>query len=73
MSLLGRIALTLAASTIVVLLLLGGVFRLFRNPTTPPGYVGYVTRSAIMGQTHFYGLQTVVPHGHETDERPKTF
>jgi regulator of protease activity HflC (stomatin/prohibitin superfamily) len=36
----------------------GGVFRLFRNPATPPGYVGYVTRGALLGHTHFYGLQT---------------
>jgi hypothetical protein len=56
MSLLGRSALTLAASAIVALLLRGGVFRLFRNPTRPPGYVGDVTRSAIVGQAHFYEL-----------------
>jgi regulator of protease activity HflC (stomatin/prohibitin superfamily) len=58
MLLLGRVGLTLAVSAIVALVLLGGVFRLFRNPTTPPGYVGYVTRGAIVGQTRFYGLQT---------------
>jgi regulator of protease activity HflC (stomatin/prohibitin superfamily) len=38
-------------------LLSGGVFRLFTNPVTPPGYVGYVTRGALVGQAHFYDLQ----------------
>lgn len=29
-----------------------------RNPSTPAGYVGYVTRGAIFGHESFYGLQT---------------
>ena len=28
------------------------------NPTTPAGYVGYLTKGAIFGQTRFVGLQT---------------
>ncbi len=31
---------------------------LFRNPSTLPGYVGYLTRGAIFGQASFVGLQT---------------
>ena len=49
------IALTLA---VVMVLLSGGLFHLFRNPATSPGYVGYVTRGALVGRAHFYGLQT---------------
>ena len=41
-----------------VLVLFGGVPKLFSNPATPPGYVGYLTRGALVGQAHFYGLQT---------------
>jgi regulator of protease activity HflC (stomatin/prohibitin superfamily) len=41
-----------------MVILSGGLFHLFRNPTTPPGYVGYVTQGAIVGRAHFYGLQT---------------
>ena len=43
---------------VLAALLSSGAFRLFTNPTTPPGYVGYVTRGAIVGKTQFYGLQT---------------
>ncbi len=43
---------------VAAILLSGGMFSFFRNPTTPPGYVGYVTRGALVGQAHFYGLQT---------------
>lgn len=39
-------------------ILFGGVFHLFRNPATPPGYVGYLTRGALVGQASYYGLQT---------------
>ncbi len=28
------------------------------NPTTPAGYMGYVTQGAVFGQTRFYSLQT---------------
>jgi regulator of protease activity HflC (stomatin/prohibitin superfamily) len=47
-----------AIAAIAVSMLFGGVFHLFRNPVTPPGYVGYLTRGALIGQAEFYGLQT---------------
>lgn len=50
--------LSYAAAAAIVLFVLGGVFRFWRNPATPPGYVGYVTRGALIGQSQFYGLQT---------------
>jgi regulator of protease activity HflC (stomatin/prohibitin superfamily) len=28
-----------------------------RNPFTPAGYVGYLTRGAVFGKSHFYGVQ----------------
>lgn len=28
-----------------------------RNPYTPAGYVGYLTKGAIFGQSRFYGVQ----------------
>lgn len=44
------------------LLLLGGVATLVwflgsSNPFTPAGYVGYLTKGAIVGRSHFYGIQ----------------
>jgi regulator of protease activity HflC (stomatin/prohibitin superfamily) len=27
------------------------------NPFTPAGYVGYITKGAVMGKSHFYGIQ----------------
>ena len=44
------------------LLLLGGVATLAwflgsSNPFTPAGYVGYLTKGAIVGRSHFYGVQ----------------
>lgn len=42
----------------LVLVSFGGGLKLFRNPATPPGYVGYLTRGALVGQARFYGLQT---------------
>ncbi|HUC76199.1 MAG TPA: SPFH domain-containing protein [Vicinamibacterales bacterium] len=44
------------------LLLLGGVATLTwflgsANPFTPAGYVGYLTKGAIIGRSHFYGIQ----------------
>src|SRR5208283_2034643 len=53
-----RMALLAIVVAVAALFLSSGTFRLFRNPTTPPGYVGYVTRGALVGQAHFYGLQT---------------
>jgi len=45
-----------------VLLLLGGVAGLAwflgsSNPFTPAGYVGYLTKGAIIGKSRFYGVQ----------------
>ena len=42
--------------------LLGGVATLAwflgsRNPFTPAGYVGYLTKGAVLGKAHFYGIQ----------------
>jgi regulator of protease activity HflC (stomatin/prohibitin superfamily) len=44
------------------LLLLGGVATLTwflgsRNPFTPAGYVGYLTKGAVVGRAQFYGVQ----------------
>jgi regulator of protease activity HflC (stomatin/prohibitin superfamily) len=39
-------------------LILGNMFSLFSNPATPAGYVGYVSRGALVGRNEFYGLQT---------------
>jgi regulator of protease activity HflC (stomatin/prohibitin superfamily) len=50
------------ASFGVVLVLLGGVATLTwflgsRNPFTPAGYVGYLTKGAVLGKSRFYGIQ----------------
>jgi regulator of protease activity HflC (stomatin/prohibitin superfamily) len=59
MSLLARIGLiAIAIAAVVWLLPFGNVFRLFRNPATAPGYVGYLTRGAVVGKAEFIGLQT---------------
>jgi len=52
-----RVSLAIGALLLLASVLGGGVLHLFRNPVTPPGYVGYVTRGAIIGQAQFYGLQ----------------
>ena len=51
-----------AASFGSVLALLGGVATLAwflgsSNPFTPAGYVGYLTKGAVLGQSRFYGVQ----------------
>jgi regulator of protease activity HflC (stomatin/prohibitin superfamily) len=60
MRLISRLLTVIGAVVVVslVLVFFGGGPRLFRNPATPPGYVGYLTRGALVGQAHFYGLQT---------------
>jgi regulator of protease activity HflC (stomatin/prohibitin superfamily) len=58
MSFIRRIIFITLTLAVVLVLLSGGLFHLFRNPATPPGYVGYVTRGALVGRVHFYGLQT---------------
>ena len=45
-----------------VLVLLGGAAALTwflgsTNPFTPAGYIGYLTKGAIVGRSHFYGIQ----------------
>ncbi len=58
LSFLRRILVIAGVAVVAAILLSSGASRFFRNPTTPPGYVGYVTRGALVGQVHFYGLQT---------------
>jgi regulator of protease activity HflC (stomatin/prohibitin superfamily) len=43
---------------VVAFYLLGNATRLFSNPATPPGYVGYLMRGALIGRAEFVGLQT---------------
>jgi regulator of protease activity HflC (stomatin/prohibitin superfamily) len=57
-SLAPRIVAIAAVGAIALPMLLGSLFGLFKNPVTPPGYVGYVTRGALLGQARFQGLQT---------------
>lgn len=44
-----------------VVALLGGLILLWllgsRNPFTPAGYAGYLTRGAVFGKSHFVGIQ----------------
>ncbi len=47
-----------AGGVVIVLVLLANALRLFANPATPPGYVGYITRGAVFGRVTFVGLQT---------------
>jgi regulator of protease activity HflC (stomatin/prohibitin superfamily) len=51
-----------AASFGIALALLGGVAPLIwflgsSNPFTPAGYVGYLTKGAVVGKSRFYGIQ----------------
>ena len=47
-------------SALVPIVLVGALifFLGSRNPVTPAGYVGYLTRGAILGHERFIGLQT---------------
>ena len=47
----------LAALLVVSLALTILWFLGSRNPYTPAGYVGYLTKGAILGQSRFYGIQ----------------
>ena len=49
----------LIASWVAALLVASGFiwFLGSRNPVTPAGYVGYLTKGAVVGQTRFYGIQ----------------
>jgi regulator of protease activity HflC (stomatin/prohibitin superfamily) len=53
-----RVPIIAIAVAALILIVLVNTFKLFSNPTTPPGYVGYVTRGAVVGQASFVGLQT---------------
>jgi regulator of protease activity HflC (stomatin/prohibitin superfamily) len=48
----GAAALALPAVAAIVVWLAGS-----HNPATPAGYVGYLTRGAVFGRTHFVGVQ----------------
>lgn len=52
-----RVALGVAA-LVLTIILFGNGFRFFSNPYTPPGFVGYLTRGALIGHAEFVGLQT---------------
>jgi regulator of protease activity HflC (stomatin/prohibitin superfamily) len=45
-------ALTIASAAVVLVWLIGS-----RNPYTPAGYVGYLTKGAVFGHTRFAGVQ----------------
>lgn len=47
-------------ATLAPIIVLGAIVFAFgsRNPVTPAGYVGYITRGAVLGKEHFVGLQT---------------
>ena len=52
-----------AGSALIVACLILGLFTIIvwfmgsRNPFTPAGYVGYLTKGAVLGQSRFYGIQ----------------
>ena len=52
-----------AGSALVAAILVLGTFTVVvwfmgsRNPVTPAGYVGYLTKGAVLGQSRFYGIQ----------------
>lgn len=48
----GAAVLLLFSATAILVWLLGS-----RNPYTPAGYVGYITKGAFFGQSRFYGVQ----------------
>lgn len=57
--LLARPRTRIAGAGFSLVLLLAGVVWLLgsRNPYTPAGYVGYLTKGAFIGQSRFYGVQ----------------
>ncbi len=60
MSLLTRVRAAIAsASLLFIVVVAATVIWLMgaRNPYTPAGYVGYVTKGAFIGQSRFYGVQ----------------
>lgn len=60
MSLFTRVRAALAASALVLVILVGATVVWLsgsHNPYTPAGYVGYLTKGAFIGQSRFYGVQ----------------
>jgi regulator of protease activity HflC (stomatin/prohibitin superfamily) len=50
-----------AVAALLIVALLGATLIWFagsRNPYTPAGYVGYLTKGAVIGKARFYGVQT---------------
>src|SRR5689334_22886222 len=49
----------LVSSAVAVFLCASALFWLIgsSNPATPAGYVGYLTKGAVFGQSRFYGVQ----------------
>lgn len=52
-----RFALFALGAVLFLSFTFGNVLRLFTNPATPPGYVGYLTRGALIGSVQYVGLQ----------------
>ena len=54
-----RLAIRLIPFALIAVVALGVAIWLFgsRNPYTPAGYVGYLTKGAVFGRTAFYGVQ----------------
>jgi len=46
-------------AALIVLLGIGAIIWLLgaSNPFTPAGYVGYLTKGAVIGRSRFYGVQ----------------
>ncbi len=60
MSLLTRVHAAIASASILVIALVATTVIWLsgsRNPYTPAGYAGYVTKGAFIGQSRFYGIQ----------------
>lgn len=55
-----RMRAAIAAAVLLLIIAVGSTFIWFlgsRNPYTPAGYVGYLTKGAFIGQSRFYGVQ----------------
>ena len=54
-----RVSASVGAATFVALVAMVLVWFLgSSNPVTPAGYVGYLTKGAVLGKSRFYGVQT---------------
>jgi hypothetical protein len=59
-SLLTRLRAAIAGATLFLILFVASLVVWLmgaRNPYTPAGYVGYLTKGAFFGQSRFYGVQ----------------